>query len=72
MRMLDQYEVAAWMSANIMSASSGKRVKPQKLFDRKKAEKELFRKFDYKNMRERYERAKRIAEEVNGWRRREE
>jgi hypothetical protein len=65
MRLLDQYELGAWVAANIMTASSGKRVNPRKLFDRKKAEKRLFAKrYDYQDLKEKYQRAKKIAEEV--------
>lgn len=41
----DTQELLAWVSANIMSASGGKRINPKKLFDRKKymrGEKEPF------------------------------
>lgn len=43
----DIQDLLAWVSANIMSASGGKRVRPKKLFDRKKymrGEKEPFSK----------------------------
>jgi hypothetical protein len=63
--MFDYYEVAAFAAARIMSAVAGKRVKDRKLFDRKRAEKQLFRKErSDEEMRERYERMKKVAREM--------
>lgn len=42
MAQMDYYTLAAWHGALIRQALGDKRAKPQKLFDRKKAERILF------------------------------
>lgn len=60
--MFDEYEIAAIISTY---AAQNKNVKPDKVFNRKKAERELFRKEkSIEEMQKEYEKAKKIAEEL--------
>jgi len=69
-KLLDQWELAAFQVAHIRSAITGKRIHPRKLFDRKRVEKDLFRKTP--SISEIQEKARRIREiyqrQVRPWR----
>jgi hypothetical protein len=63
-KMLDLYEVAAFEAAHIISGTGGKKVKASKLFDRRKAEREFFkREQNPEEIREKYRLIKRINQQ---------
>ena len=62
----DTQELLAWVSANIMSASSGKRIRPQKLFNRKKYLRGEKEPYDLQEWEEANKRSKGLLKRIRG------